>query len=747
MKKKSCRSRISLILVLCLLVGVHSPATQRSVSADTAGKHPEISGLYEMKAQDSRIVRLQIYFKGGMLHTLEEGDGEVTQWEALSIHNLQFKTDSQRNGTFILSFKKDEEGGYTRFHIVNEKLGLDIYGNKTGDFNDAAADPTSKSDRLGFFERHYNKDEYLIPMRDGVRLLTHVYSPLDKSEPHPILLYREPYGIEPYGETYRYSILPSLYFAKENYILVYQDIRGRAMSEGQFNFVAPYIENKMSPADVDESSDAYDTIEWVLKNIPNHNGKVGVWGSSYPGFTAAMAAIDAHPAVAAVSPQAPMADLFLGDDGHHCGAFYLSHYVTYAYAVWENRNNPAPFHGKFFPFGTPDGYDFFLKQGTLKNITQTIFKDKNDMWDQAMAHETYDEYWKSRSIYKHLVNIKPAVMTVGGWYDGEDLLGTLRSYKAIEGQNPGLQNTLVMGPWTHSGWNMTYARPQDMGVFSFGDTAAYFQEKIELPFFNHYLMDKGTPDLPEALVFDTGSNRWESYDSWPPSKARMKKLFFGSGGRLLDKNEDPTSPTDFDRYISDPAKPVPYTLQPNTQYNREYFIEDQRFASSRPDVVTYTSDPLSEDTRVAGPLTAELYVSTTGTDADWVVKVIDVYPGDAPDPENNPLNILMGGYQRLVRGDIIRGKFRNGFEKPEPFVPGRVTKVSFELPDILHTFLKGHRIMVQVQSSWFPLFDRNPQKFCNIREADEEDFQEATHHIYRSRQHPSGILLWIVIEE
>ncbi len=731
---------------LLMWLGSPSPAFLQTEPEAIRLTHPEVEGVYEFKIAESQTVILQVYFKDGILRTLTDGDGEVTVWSAVDGQPFGFTTTSRRKGTFYLTFEPDDKGHYTRFHIVNEQTKLDARATKQKDFDDLHADPYSRSDRLGYIERNYHKSQHLIPMRDGVRLITHVYSPLDTSVLHPILLYREPYGIEPYDDVYRASVLPSLFFAKAGYILVYQDIRGRARSEGSFNFMAPYIADKKSPADVDESSDAYDTIEWLLKNVPNHNGKVGVWGSSYPGFTAAMAAIDAHPAVAAVSIQAPMSDLFLGDDGHHSGAFYLAHYASYSYGVWVNRDKPEPFHGRSFPFGTPDGYGFFLKLGTLKNITATMFKEKNDMWADAMAHETYDDYWKSRSSYRHLTGIKPAIMVVGGWYDGEDLLGTLRTYKTIEKRNPGIQNTLIMGPWMHSSWNRTYRVNEQRGPFAFTGTSAFYMEKVEFPFFEAHLRGVEMPSPPEALVYDTGTDTWESLDTWPPARAELKKLAFSENGRLLTAAESSSSRTDFDEYVSDPAKPVPYTVQPNTQYNWDYFVEDQRFASSRPDVLIYTSDPLTEDMKVAGPITAELYVSTTGTDADWVVKVIDVYPGDAPDPKPNPLNVRMGGYQRLIRGDIIRGKFRESFENPEPFVPGKVTKVTFELPDVAHTFLKGHRVMVHVQSTWFPLFDRNPQTFCNIREAGEEDFEKQTHRVYHTARYPSAIKLRVLAE-
>ncbi len=733
-------------LALLVLVGNSSPALTQA-APELLSKHPEVEGIYELKVSEDQMVVLQLYFRDGRLRTLEDGDGEVTVWEQVEDRPFEYTTESRRDGTFLMTFEPAGTDRVARFHVVNEKTKLDARAVKVREFDDSRADPYSRSDRLGYIERNYRKSQHLVPMRDGVRLMTHVYRPRDASRDHPILLYREPYGIEPYDDVYRASVLPSLFFAKAGYILVYQDIRGRALSEGSFNYQAPYIADKKSAADVDESSDAYDTIAWLLENVHGHNGKVGVWGSSYPGFTAAMTAIGAHPAVKAVSIQAPMADLFLGDDGHHGGALYLSHYASYCYRVWVNRDRPAPFSGRRFPAGTPDGYDFFLKLGTLEKITAAVFKEPNGMWDEAMAHETYDAYWKSRSIYQHLAGLRPAIMVVGGWFDGEDLLGTLRTYKTIEERNPGLANTLVMGPWMHSSWNQTYGRNERRGPFAYDGTSAFYMEKVEFPFFETHLRGVEEPAPPEAMVYDTGTETWERYDKWPPAQADRRRLLFSEQGRLVFSGEAPVSPTGFDEFVSDPAKPVPYSLKPDIPYNWDYFVEDQRFASTRPDVLVYVSDPLPDDTRVAGPIGAELFVSTTGTDADWVVKVIDVYPGDAPDPKDNPGGIRMGGYQRLVRGDVIRGKFRDSFERPEPFVPGQVTRVAFELPDVTHTFRKGHRIMVHVQSTWFPLIDRNPQTFRNIRKAEPGDFRKSTHRVYRTADHPSGVWLWIVADK
>jgi putative CocE/NonD family hydrolase len=730
--------------VLFVLSLIQASSAQGIRPDDLAKKYPGAEGIYEMTVPGQGAVTVQVYFKDGTLRTVEAGDAESTKFDPVEGQELRFTKVSSDKGTFQLEFLKDEEGRYTRFHVVNKMLKLDATGVKRADFDDAKADPASPSDRQGYIERHYRKAEHQISMRDGVRLFTQVYSPIDESELHPIIIFRTPYGISPYGQTFTNMTFPSLYFLKEKYILVLQDVRGMFMSEGKYEYFHPYRSDKTGAADVDESSDAYDTVEWLLRNVPGHNGKVGVCGISYPGFTAAMAAISAHPAVLAVSPQAPLADLYMGDDGLHNGALYLAHYANYAYSMGQARTVPTTDPLPRLRYPTPDGYAFFLRLGPLKNLTAQVFADANSVWNATMAHETYDAYWKALSIYPHLRDIKPAILTVGGWYDAEDLSGTLGTYKTVERLNPGLPNTIVMGPWAHGRWNLLSGGSEDRGVFTFSGTRAYFQEKIELPFFNYYLKGKGPLNLPEAVVFETGTDQWRTYGTWPPADAPEKTIFFADKGRLSFEPESVSSNAGFDEYVSDPAKPVPYTMQTIARYDREYFVEDQRFAASRPDVLVYSAEPLAENLAVAGPIKVELYVSTTGTDADWVVKLIDVYPDNAPDPKNNPADIRMGGYQRLIRGDIFRGKFRNSFERPEPFVPGRVTKVAFELPDVQHAFLKGHRIMVQVQSSWFPLFDRNPQTFCNIRTAGEADFRKATHRVYHTTQYPSAITFGVL---
>ncbi len=727
-----------MVTFLSLLFLFQGNAFLQVAAIDYSAKYPGLEGIYEIR-DAGQTITMQVYFKDGTLRTVEAGDAESTTFRPVEGKELRFAYVHPKKGTFEIEFLKDEQGRFTKFRGANESQKVDVVGTKKSDFDEAKADPASPSDRLGYAERHYRKTEVMVPMRDGARLFTQVYSPIDASEPHPIIFFRTPYSVEPYGETFTFLNLPSLHFWKENYIIVMQDIRGTAMSEGTFVYFRPYIENKKTPADVDESSDAYDTVDWLLKNVPGNNGKVGIWGLSYAGYTAAMAALSAHPAVLAVSAQAPMADLYKGDDAGHNGALSLAHYADYAWSMGQPRKEPTKGGPPRKRFPTPDGYAYYLGMGPLTNLTAKGMSAPNKVWKETMAHESYDAYWKALSIYPHLHDIKPAMLVVGGWYDAEDYSGTLGTYRTIETRNPGLRNSIVLGPWKHGGWNFIASQTENRGPFVFSGTKAYFQEKIELDFFNYYLKGKGTLDIPEAVIFETGSDQWRTYEAWPPAGTKARKAFFAEGGRLSLDQPAPSTGAGFDEYPSDPAKPVPYTLQTTTRYAIDYFVEDQRFAASRPDVLVYSTEPLMEDVTITGPIKAELFVSTTGTDADWVVKVIDVYPDDAKDPKPNPLNVRMGGYQRLVRGEIFRGKFRNSFEKPEPFVPGRVAKVAFDLPDVQHAFLKGHRIMVQVQSSWFPLFDRNPQKFCDIRTAEDKDFQKATHRLYRTPQFPSQI--------
>jgi putative CocE/NonD family hydrolase len=596
-----------------------------------------------------------------------------------------------------------------------------------------------------YVKAHYTKYEFRIPMRDGKRLFTAVYVPKDAAGgPYPFLMDRTPYSVGPYGEDrYPTHLGPSEEFQKSGYIFVYQDVRGRWMSEGEFVEMRPHIDEKKTPQDVDDASDTYDTIEFLLKHVANNNGKVGIWGISYPGFYTSASIIDSHPALVAASPQAPMTDLFLGDDAYHGGAFMLSANFGF-YAFFHPQTEPqTPKPTVPFDFGTPDSYKFYLQAGSLANMEKEYLKGSNWLYNDQMKHDTYDAYWQSRDLSRHMKNVKCAVLVVGGWYDAEDLSGPYKTFYAINRFNPDTTTTLVEGPWVHGGW--ARGDGTHLGDVQFNaKTSEYFRTNIQFPFFEHYLKGSGAAQ-PKAEVFETGTNVWRSFDAWPPKAATAKTLYFHAGGKL--SFEPPTEAKGMDEYVSDPNHPVPFVGYTTDTVPQRYMVDDQRFASYRPDVLVYETDPLEEDVTIAGPISPKLKISSSGTDSDFDVKLIDVYPEDYPDPEEAtggkrvldapPLHI--GGYQELLRGEPFRAKFRNSWEKPEALTPGKEADVNFIMPDLFHTFRRGHRIMVQVQSSWFPLTDRNPQTFTDIPNAKPEDFKPATEQVFRQRDAASGV--------
>jgi len=586
-------------------------------------------------------------------------------------------------------------------------------------------------ERADYIRANYTKYECRIPMRDGVKLFTSIYTPNDVYKEYPILLLRTPYSVGPYGpDQYRGAISPHGEFEKEGFIFVYQDVRGRFMSEGEFVHMTPHIADKKSNKDIDESTDTYDTIEWLLHNLPNHNEKVGQWGISYPGFYTSSGAIDSHPALKAVSPQAPVAD-FCWDDVYHHGAFLLNHWFNFLNNVQQRREGLVDEWGDpIYEVETTDAYKLFMDVGPLKNVDKSYFEKKSKLWSNIMRHPNYDSFWQKRNILPHLKNIKAAVMVVGGWYDREDLYGPLKTYQMIEQENPDTFNILVMGPWRHGGWLRD--KGNELGDADFGfPTSEYFKNNIDFHFFKHFLKDEASElNLPEALMFETGANRWRHFDQWPPQSAEKTKFYFNKNG-ALSFNKPKEGSKALDSYISDPDKPVPHTKDNSRFINNTFYTEDQRFASRRPDVLVYQTDILEEDVTLAGAIKANLFVSTTGTDSDWIVKLIDVYPDDLKEKS---------AQQSLIRAEAFRGRFRESYEKPKPFKPNEIAEVSFELWDVLHTFKRGHRIMVHVQSTWFPFIDRNPQKYVkNIFTADEDDFIKATNRVYRSKLYPSNI--------
>jgi len=595
----------------------------------------------------------------------------------------------------------------------------------------------NKQDADPSIQANYIKIERQIPMRDGVTLFTAIYIPKDTTQDYPFLMMRTPYSCSPYGEDkYSRRLGPSKLFLKEPYIFIIQDVRGRYMSGGHFQEMTPAIDNKKSSKDVDESSDTYDTIDWLLKNIAHNNGKVGIYGISYPGFYASAALPNAHPAIKAVSPQAPVTDEFVGDDANHRGAFYLLDNFDFMNFFDHPRPSPWTKYPSMFDVKYTDAYDFFLKMGPIRAANDLYFKDQSKIWNEYLDHPTYDSYWRARNIRPHLKNVWPAVLVVGGWFDAEDMFGALKTYEAIDQQSPGNNTRLVMGPWTHGAWARgDWTKYAD---YSFGsNTSDYFQQ-LEFNFFNYYLKGKGVPDTAKATVFITGSNKWQHFSAWPPAEAEAETWYLGASKSLSTSKG--AGNASFDQYVSDPTNPVPYCKGVKASRDNNYMGADQRFATLRKDVLTYTSDVLDQDLTLTGEIGAKLYVSITGTDADFVVKLIDVLPAEpagavAPSDEEKAL----GGYEQLVRAEILRGKFRKSWERPEPFESDKIQEVALTLNSVAHTFKAGHRIIVQIQSSWFPLVDLNPQTFVNIPTAKASDFKAETIRIYHDAKHPSSI--------
>ncbi|HUQ81207.1 MAG TPA: CocE/NonD family hydrolase [Gemmatimonadaceae bacterium] len=582
----------------------------------------------------------------------------------------------------------------------------------------------------------FDKTEVMVPVRDGVKLHTIVYTPKNATGNLPILLTRTPYGIAGSAGVFGTSYAE---LAEEGFIFAFQDIRGRFGSEGQFMMLRPPRDKRDTKA-IDESSDTYDSIEWMLKNVPKNNGRFGMLGVSYPGWLTVMAMLDPHPALKAVSPQASPASMFLGDDFHHNGAFRLSYGFEYV-ALMEGGKEMTPFN-----FDQYDVYSWYLSLGSLANITNKLAEGKFPTWQNYVAHPNYDAFWQREAVMKYLDRVTVPTLNVAGWWDQEDFYGPLKIYETLEPHDAKHYNYLVVGPWNHGGWR---GRTGDkLGNIDFGSpTAQYFRKNIETPWFAYWLKDKGQLHLAEATTFESGANEWRSYDSWPPKReVTARKLYFQSGGKLAFDPPKATKPDSaFDAYVSDPAKPVPYRVRPiapsftGGSTWSTWLADDQRFAQDRADVAVWQTEPLQEDIVIAGDVLAKIFASTTGSDADWVVKLIDVYP------EKYEPNPKLGGYQFMVSNDVFRGRFRKGFEKPEPITPNKVEEFSVDLHQQSYRFKKGHRLMVQVQSSWFPLIDRNPQTYVpNIFMAKDSDFRAATQKVFRSPQQASFISLPVV---
>jgi uncharacterized protein len=597
---------------------------------------------------------------------------------------------------------------------------------------------------------NYTKKEIYIPMRDGVKLFTSIYTPKDATEEHPILMSRTPYSCAPYGENNYRSFWNNhwRYYMRRNYIIVIQDVRGRWMSEGEFVDVRPFNPNKKG-TEIDEASDTYDAIDWLVKNIPHNNNRVGIFGISYPGFYSTMAAFSNHPSLKAVSPQAPVTDWFMGDDFHHNGAFFQMDGFSFYSSFGKPRPKPTTVGAPGYSFPTRDSYKFYLESGGLKDLAVKMGADVK-FWQDLYQHPNYDDWWKARNP-RNFANYVPngtATLVVGGLFDAEDCFGAWRTYEAIEKKAKN-NNRIVMGPWFHGQW--ARADGTQLGNVKFGsNTSEWYQNNIEMPFFKYHLEGKGDiSTLSEATIFFTGENKWRNYQQWPPAAKEDKAIYLQPNGKL-DWNK-PAGKNSFSEYISDPEKPVPYTEDVHNSRTVAYMTDDQRFAARRSDVLVFQTDVLSDDVTLAGTVIANLLTSISTTDADFVVKVIDVFPDKFSYAGEQQAqgragggSYLMDAYQMLVRGEIMRGKFRNSFETPVPFKPNKIETVKFELPDVAHTFKKGHRIMIQIQSSWFPLADRNPQKFVNIYEANPEDFQKATIRIHHDAVNASSIILPVV---
>ncbi|MCP3675112.1 MAG: CocE/NonD family hydrolase [Gammaproteobacteria bacterium] len=599
----------------------------------------------------------------------------------------------------------------------------------------SAKDKETVNKRADYIRSHYAKYEYQIPMSDGVKLFTSVYIPNDDSKKYPILMKRTPYRVAPYGlDKYKKSLGPSESFETEGYIFVFQDVRGKFMSEGEFINMRPQNAAKNNDIDADDATDTYDTIDWLVKNIPNNNGRVGMHGTSYPGYYASVGAINSHKALKAISPQAPIADWFF-DDFHRNGAFVTPMAFIFFDTFDKQIKGQLGHWPENMKLSTHDGYEFFRSLGPLSNVNKKYFEGTRPFWNELTKHPNYDEYWKKRNVLQHLTKIKPAVLIVGGWFDTEDLYGPLSTYQTMSKNNKDEKVKIVLGPWSHGQWNST-KETNSLGEANFGlDSGKWFQENVQLPFFNHHLKNKKDLKIATATVFETGANRWRKFANWPPKNTKEHTLYFGANEKLLTQAESKTASSEF---ISDPNKPVPNTAYIDRGWSKNYMVEDQRYTARRPDVLVFETEVAEVDQTIAGAIDLNLWFSTSQSAADIVVKLVDVFPGK--DVNTDKIDKNTGNRHELVRWGVIRGRFRNSMSQPEPFVSNQPTAVNFELYDVLHTIKRGHKLQIQIQSSMFPFIDRNPQKYVsNIFDAKEEDFVKAMHTIYHSEKYPSSL--------
>ncbi|MBC3766054.1 CocE/NonD family hydrolase [Neptunicella marina] len=591
-----------------------------------------------------------------------------------------------------------------------------------------------KNERAEYIRSHYAKYEYQIPMRDGKKLFTSVYIPYDKSKKYPMMMQRTPYRVAPYGaDKYKTRLGPSEIFEKEGFIFVFQDVRGKFMSEGEYVNMRPQDAYKKGGKAADDATDTYDTIDWLVKHVPNNNGKVGMWGTSYPGYYTSVGAINSHPALKAISPQAPIADWFF-DDFHRNGAFSIPMAFIFFDTFDKQRDGQFEYWPERMKLDTPDGYEFYRDLGPLSNVNDKYFHGERPFWNELTEHPNYDDYWKARNVLQHFKDVKPATLVVGGWYDTEDLYGPLATYNTMSKNNKKDNVHIIMGPWYHGQWNAKDG--SHMGEAQFGfNTSAWFQEHILLPFFKHNLKGDKAEPLAKATMFETGSNRWKEFAQWPPKDGKKVTLYMGADEKLLDHKETKGG---YAEYVSDPNKPVPHSAAIGRGWDRPYMAEDQRFTARRPDVLVFETDVAKQDMTIAGAIDLDLWFSTSQSAADIVVKLVDVFPGK--DVNNNEIDKETGNRHELVRWGVLRGRFRDSMSEPKAFEPNTPTKVNFELLDVLHTIKRGHKLQIQVQSSMFPFLDRNPQKYVdNIFKAKEEDFVKADHRIYHSAEYPSSI--------